>query len=141
MANTVKFGPQRIAHAVDGGLAFFHRFEQRGLRARRGAIDFVHQQQIGEDRPAMQRKRTGGQIENVRSNDVGRHQVRRALDALKSQPANSRQRFDRERFRQSRDAFQQCVTAADQHDQKLIDDFLLPDDYLRKFGANVSGEA
>ena len=45
---------QRIARAIDGDLPFLHRFEQRRLRARRGAIDFVHQQQVGEHRPAMQ---------------------------------------------------------------------------------------
>ena len=41
---------QRAPHAVDRHLPLFHAFQQRGLRARRHAVDLVHQQQIGEHR-------------------------------------------------------------------------------------------
>jgi len=35
---------QRIADAVNGHLALLHGLEKGGLRARRSAVDFVHQQ-------------------------------------------------------------------------------------------------
>ena len=35
--------------AVDGDLRFVHGFEQGGLRLRRGAVDLVGQQDVGED--------------------------------------------------------------------------------------------
>src|SRR6266481_1002769 len=41
---------QRERFTVDGDLRFVHGFEKRGLRARRGAIDFVGEDDIGEDR-------------------------------------------------------------------------------------------
>ena len=40
---------QRPAGAVAGDLALFHALEQRGLGARRHAVDFVHEKQVGED--------------------------------------------------------------------------------------------
>ena len=47
-------GGQRAAHAVGGHLALFHAFQQRGLGARRHAVDLVHQQQVGEHRPGVE---------------------------------------------------------------------------------------
>ena len=67
---------QGIARAVNGDLALFHRFKQGGLRARRGAIDFVHEKQVGENGAAMQRERTRGHLEDVGAHDVGGHRDR-----------------------------------------------------------------
>ena len=47
---------QRVRVGVDGDLAFVHGFEQRGLRFGRGAVDFVGQQEVGEDRSALELK-------------------------------------------------------------------------------------
>ena len=43
-------GGQRSACSVARHLALFHALEQRGLGARRHAVDFVHQQQVSETR-------------------------------------------------------------------------------------------
>ena len=63
--------------AVDGDLAFIHCFQQRRLRAGRGAIDFVGEKEVGKDR-------SGNEIEvatllaveivaeNVRGEEIGR---------------------------------------------------------------------
>ena len=45
---------QRVRVRVDRDLAFVHGFEQRGLRLGRGAVDFVGQQHVGEDRAALE---------------------------------------------------------------------------------------
>src|SRR5439155_25684060 len=39
---------------IDADLSFPHRFEQGRLRARRGAVDFISQQNIGEDWPFVE---------------------------------------------------------------------------------------
>ena len=49
-------GGQRAARAVAGHLALFHAFEQRGLGARRHAVDLVHQQQVGKNRAGVEGK-------------------------------------------------------------------------------------
>ncbi len=46
VANTVKNGDRGVPVAVDRDLALLHALEQRGLRARRHAVDFVDQQQV-----------------------------------------------------------------------------------------------
>ncbi len=61
-------------------LPLFHRFEERGLRLRRRAIDLVGEQQVREDGALAQRERRAALIEHRRSDDVGRHQIRRELD-------------------------------------------------------------
>ena len=132
---------ERVTRAIDRHLPLFHRFEQRGLRPRRCPIDFVDEQQIGEDRPAMQRKLTGGHIEHVRAHHVRRHQIGGALHALKSEAADARERFHRQRFCQAGHAFHQRVAAADEHEKHLVDHFPLADDDFRIFAANVRGQA
>ena len=50
---------QLMPRAADSDLIFLHRFEQRGLRFRRRAIDFVGQHDVGKDRPAEKFERRG----------------------------------------------------------------------------------
>src|ERR1051325_9847710 len=47
---------ERMRNAVNGDLALFHGFQHCGLRTRRHAVDLVGEQEIGEERPAMQRE-------------------------------------------------------------------------------------
>lgn len=42
---------QLARHTFSGDLMLAHGLEQRALRARRGAVDFVCEQNVGEDRP------------------------------------------------------------------------------------------
>jgi hypothetical protein len=69
--------------------ALLHGFEQRRLRLGRRAVDFVGQQNVGEDRALHEGPGAvaGGGIflDDVGAGDVGRHQVRRELDALEHQ--------------------------------------------------------
>ncbi len=43
---------QRVA--ADGDRVFLHRLEQRGLRFRRGAVDFVRENHLREDRALLE---------------------------------------------------------------------------------------
>ena len=115
MAKTAKRAGKRIALAVDRHLPLFHGFQKRRLRAGRHAVDLVDQQQIGEDRPAMQPERRRGRLKNISAQDIGGNQIRRALHALKLQPKQMRQALHRQRLGQPRDALDERV-AAREHD-------------------------
>ena len=73
---------QFVIIAVGGHLAFRHGFQQRGLGARRGAVDFIRQQDLGEERAGAEFKFGGLGIENGTAGDVIGQQIRRALDAF-----------------------------------------------------------
>ncbi len=56
VAKTVKFGREAVALAVDGDGALLHGFEQSRLRLGGRAVDFVGQQERGEERTFDQRE-------------------------------------------------------------------------------------
>src|SRR2546422_11764990 len=85
---------ESVAGTVNGHLVLLHGFEKGGLRARRSAVDFVDEEEIGEDRPAMQREGAVAQIEDVCARHVGGHEIGGALDALKAQATDARQGLD-----------------------------------------------
>jgi hypothetical protein len=131
---------QRIADAVNGYLALLHGLEQGGLCARRSAVDFVHQQQVREDGPAMQGKRAVAEVEDVCTGDVGGHEIGSTLHALKSETTNARQGFNCQCLGETGNPFDDRVAARDENEEELIDDFALPDDHFRKFTANLRCE-
>src|SRR5579872_1096493 len=128
---------QRISLAVDRDLMLFHALQQRRLRSRRHAVHFIDQQQVSEHRPGMQLELAGRHVQNVRSNNIGRHQIGRALHTLELQPQQMRQSFHGERLRNARHAFEQNVPAAKQRDDALVAEFVLPDDHLAHLVTNV----
>ena len=131
---------EEIRSAIDGDLAFFHGFEKGGLRARGGAIDFVDEQQIGEDGAAMEAEGAVAQVEDVGAGNVGGHEIGGALHALEAEDAESGERFHGQSFGQAGHALNDGVTAADEHEHELIDEFLLSDDNFCKSGADLGGE-
>ena len=75
---------QRHDAAGHGDVMLLHRLEQGGLRLGRRAVDFVGENDVGEDRPLDELELApalGGFLQNVGAGDVGRHQVGRELDA------------------------------------------------------------
>ncbi len=129
-----------MARAVDRDLALFHRLEQRRLRPRRHPVDLVDEQQVGEDRPLVQREGARRHVEDVGADDVGGHQVGRALHALELQAHDARERADRQRLGQARNAFEQRVPAADDRQQQQVDHLGLPDDDLGELAAGLAGD-
>ena len=124
---------QDVRRAGGGDAAFLHRLEQRGLRLRRGAIDFVREQELGEDRPAAELElvaavRPGGH--DVRADDVRRHEVGRELDAAKIEIQRARERLHQLGLAEARHAFEQDVAARDDRREHPLDHALLADDDL-----------
>ena len=102
---------QVAGNARDGDLALLHRLEQRRLGLGGRAVDFVGEQQIGENGTAfvLKFKTTVPFLEQLGPNDIGGHQVGRELDALEGKVENVRQRFDQQCFGQPGDADQQAM--------------------------------
>ena len=127
-----------MARAVDRDLPLLHRLEQRRLRARRHPVDLVDEQQVGEDRALVQRERARRHVEDVGADDVGRHQVGRALHALELQAHDARERADGQRLGEARHAFEQRVPAADERQQQQVDHLGLPDDDLGELAPRLA---
>ena len=127
---------QRARRAFDGDLPFLHRLEQCGLRLRRGAVDLVGEQQVGEHRAVVELEPRGAGVVHQRSRDVTGHQVRGELHAFVVQRERRREGADEQCLRDTRDAFEQHVATAEQRDDQPGDDGVLPDDGLRDLGAD-----
>ena len=125
--------------AARGHAMLLHRLEQRGLRARRRAVDLVGEHDVGEDRPAHEPEaaRAGRRVllEDLGAGDVARHEVRRELDAAELEVHRLGERAHHERFRKPRHADEQRVSAGDERHQDLVEHALLPDDAPLDFGA------
>ena len=121
--------------AVDRHLAFFHRFEQCRLRFGRRAIDFVGENEIREDRAVPQRKCAGARIEDRGTDDVGRHQVGRELDAPKTDAEQPREDAHEQRFRRTGHAFEQQVSAGEQCNERAQRRAFVPRHHAFETGA------
>ena len=66
---------ERAGGAVGGDLALLHRLEQRGLGLRRGAVDLVGEQRVGEDRPRPELELGAVRAPHAGADDVRGEQV------------------------------------------------------------------
>ena len=123
-----------MPHAAHGHLPLLHGFQKRGLRFGRRAVDFVGQDDVGEQRPFQEAELAvaAGAVlhDHVRAGDVRRRQVGRELDAAEAQVERAAQGADHQRLGQARHAFQQAVPAAEEADEQFLDDRRLADDDL-----------
>ena len=124
---------QRVLLLGDGDAVLLHRLEQRRLRLGRGAVDLVGQHEVAEDRSLLEAEAPLAALlhDDVRAEDVGRHQVGRELDAREVQVERLGQRAHQQRLAQAGHAFEQRVPAGDQADQRLPHELVLPDDVSR----------
>ena len=114
-------------------LLFGHRLEHRRLRLRRRAIDLVGEEQRGEDRAALEpQPSVAGR--HQRAGDVGRHQIRRELDASGLQVHDLREAFDELGLAEAGVSLEQHVSAAQQRGERELDDGL---DAVQLFGDGV----
>ena len=125
---------ERVRAPLHGDAMLLHRFEQRRLRLRRRAVDFVGEHDVREDRARREHHLPppGRRIfvDDVGARDVGRHQVGRELDAVELEVEHARHRMDEQRLGQSGHADDEAVAADEQRQQHLLDDVVLPDDEL-----------
>jgi hypothetical protein len=130
-----------VGHAAGGDPVLLHRLQERGLGLRRGPVDLVGQDQVGEHRALDEPERapTGRVIllEDLGAGDVGRHEVGRELDALERQVQGFGQGRDEQGLGQAGDPDEQAVPAREQRRQEVLDDLALADDPLVDLGAQL----
>ena len=66
---------QRVRVVIHGDLRFVHRFQERRLGLRGGAVDFVGDDDIGEDRAGLEFEALRGRVEYADADDVAGQQV------------------------------------------------------------------
>ena len=71
-----------MADAVGTYLSFFHCLKQCRLRLWRGAIDFVGEHDVGEQRTRLKDKRFGCPLEDTYPDKISRQQVGSELHAF-----------------------------------------------------------
>ena len=111
------------------------------MRLRRRAVDFVGQQDVGENRPRHEGPAPVARgrifLDDVRAGDVGRHQVGRELNALEGQAQRLRNGADHQRLRRARQAGDQAMAADEERNENLVEHFFLADDHLADLAENV----
>jgi len=82
-----------------------------------GAVDLVGEEDVGEDRAADEAELALaglGLVEDHRAGDVGRHEVRRELDALERHVEDLADGADHEGLGQAGDADEEAVAAGEE---------------------------
>ena len=77
---------QRVRHAIDRHVRLLHRFEQRALRLRRRAIDFIDQHDLRKQWTGMENKSLLFAVEDRIAHNVRRQQVAGELNPPEVQP-------------------------------------------------------
>ena len=96
---------QRIGRARHGDAALLHAFEQRRLRLRRRAIHLVGEEDVAEDRPALELELLPScrvLDDHVGADDVARHEVGRELDAREREVEALGERLDEQGLAEAR---------------------------------------
>ena len=116
---------QRMRVIIDGDLRFVHRLEQRGLRFRRGAVDFIGDDDVGEDRAGFEFEFLRGGIVDADADHVARKHVRGELDALERAVERAGERLRESRLADAGYVFDQQVAAREKGGERELDDLFL----------------
>ena len=114
-------------------LPLLHRLQQRALHFCRGAVDFIREDEVAKNRPALRGEHALPWIIDERADEVRRQQVGRELNARKPRANRRAERLYRQRLREPRHAFHQHVAIGEQADEKPLDKVALADDDARDF--------
>ena len=111
-----------------------------------GAVDLVGEHEVAEDRSLLEAEPPLAALldDDVRADDVGRHEVRRELDAAEAEVQRLGHRAHQHRLAEPGHALEQRVRSGQQADQRLPDELLLADDErpdLALDGGRQLGEA
>ena len=109
-----------------------HGLEEGRLGAGARAVDLVGHEELGEDRSLDEPERAppvGSLVEDLRTEDVGGHQVGGELDAAGIEPEDAAQGLDELGLGEARHADEQAVAARQERDEAEVDDVLLAEDH------------
>ena len=103
---------QSVGGLADRHLPLLHGLQQRALRLLGSAVDFIRQNDVGEDRTLFRTELASLAVENSCSQNVGGKHIRGELNALELGVNGIRNGGDEQRFREAGHAFQQNVSRA-----------------------------
>jgi hypothetical protein len=106
-------------------LPLAHRLEQSRLHLRRRAIDFIGEQQVVEDRPALELEGALLRTVDFGAGEIGGQQVRRELDALPRAVDRRGERLGQTRLADARHVLDQQMTLGQEADHGEVDRLLL----------------
>ncbi len=129
---------QPVAAAVDRDVVLLHRLEQRGLRARLGAVDLVRKEDVREHRTG--RERPLPELDDGLPRELARTRVRRELDARELDAQRAGERAGEQRLRDPGRALEQDVAARDGRRQQQLDRAAVPHDHLADLGRGLVEE-
>ena len=119
-----------MRHAVDRYLVFLHHFQQRRLRFRRSAVDFVGQNDLAHHRAGLEFQLVGFEVDDGKTGHVGGRNVGRELNALERAIERFGQRAGQRGFAHARHILDEHVTLAQKRDERQFDHFVLSNDDL-----------
>ena len=109
-------------------MALLHGLEQCTLHLGRGAVDFVGEEEIGENGTLLHAETLLLLAIDERTDDIGRKEVGGELHAAEFGIDELCERFDGQRFGQTGHAFEEHVSVGEQTDEKGFDKMFLPHD-------------
>jgi hypothetical protein len=122
-----------VSLVADGDLFFLHGFEQRALHLGGRAVDFIGEDEVGENRAFARAEAAGLRIVNLRADDVGGQHVRRELQARKFHADARGHGFHRQSFGKPRHAFEEDVAVGQQADDEAFGQIILADNDFAQF--------
>jgi len=128
-----------VGVAADGDLALLHGFEEGGLDLGGGAVDFVGEDEIGEDGAAVGSEVTVLGGEDHGADDIAGEEVGGELDAFELDAEGGAEGFDEEGFGETRHALEEDVAVGEEGDEQALDDGILADDGFADFVAEFLG--
>ncbi len=112
-------------------MGFVHGLEKSGLRARRGAIDFISEDDIGKDRAGAKFKLARFGIVDADAENVAGKQIRSELDALEGTMKRFGEGLRQRRLADAGYVFDEQMPAGEQRDERELDGFFLAVDGAR----------
>ena len=122
---------ERIGLVVDGNLGFAHRFEEAALSLRRGAVDFVGQDNVGKQWARHELKRLFLAVEHGNADDIGGQEVAGELNTFEGAIQGTREAMGQCGLPDAGYVLDQEVPACQQADNGHFDHPWFPFDDLR----------
>ena len=100
--------------------ALRHGFKERALRARRGTIDFIGQHHVCKDGALLELKGLALAVINTDAGDVGRQEIRGALDTAEGTVKAAGERIGQNGLADARNILNQYMATRKQTDHQAV---------------------
>jgi hypothetical protein len=117
-------GGEDVSNGIDGDLPFGHGFEEGALGARSGAVDFIGEEDIGEDGSGMELEFAGFLVKDAEARDISREEVRGALDAGEFSTEGEGEGLGEGGFSEAWEVLDEEMTASEQAFEHMFNNLL-----------------